>query len=104
MIEKNPDLFHRSLYQPLLKKTRQQLADFLNVKLDEVVLVSNTSMGINTVLRNFIWEEGDVIFACTYRELCLMPSHNWPYFQLQRHITLSLVLSNISPTHLLTRQ
>jgi len=49
---------------PLLINARQKVADLIGAKLDEVVLVSNASMGINTVLRNFDWEEGDIIFAC----------------------------------------
>ena len=30
---------------------------------DEVVLVTNTTHGLNTVLRNIEWREGDVILA-----------------------------------------
>lgn len=63
-IERNPDLFHRAVYQPLLINVRQKLADLLRAKLDEVVLVTNASTGVNTVLRNFHWEEGDILFAC----------------------------------------
>ena len=65
-IEQNPDLFHRTLYQPMLVNVRQKIADLIKVKLDEVVLVTNASMGVNTILRNVVWEEGDIIFACGY--------------------------------------
>jgi len=68
-IETNPDLFHRVEYKPLLVNARQKVADLIGAKLDEVVLVSNASMGVDTILRNFDWEEGDVIFACAYLQL-----------------------------------
>ncbi|KAF9524391.1 pyridoxal phosphate-dependent transferase [Crepidotus variabilis] len=64
-IEANPDLFHRLTYLPKLVDVRQRLADFLKVKLDEVVLVTNASTGLNTVIRNFQWETGDLIFTFT---------------------------------------
>jgi len=48
----------------MLVNVRQQIADLIKVKLDEVVLVTNASMGVNTILRNIVWEEGDIIFAC----------------------------------------
>jgi len=65
-IETNPDLFHRVEYKPLLVNARQKVADLIGANLDEVVLVSNASMGVNTILRNFDWEEGDIIFSCGY--------------------------------------
>ncbi|KAF9483081.1 lolT-1 [Pholiota conissans] len=61
-IEANPDLFHRIEFKPLLDEARQRVADLIGAKRDEVVFVANASMGVNTVLRNFEWEEGDIIF------------------------------------------
>ncbi|KAF8886306.1 pyridoxal phosphate-dependent transferase [Infundibulicybe gibba] len=54
--EANPDLFNRLTYQPLLVDT------------DECVLVQNTSLGLNVILRNIEWEKEDtiVIFNTTY--------------------------------------
>ena len=64
-IESKPDLFHRLTYQKRLIDVRQALARLIGAsKTDEVVLVSNASMGVNTVLRNFDWEQGDQIFVC----------------------------------------
>jgi len=68
-IEANPDLFHRVEYKPMLVNARQKVADLIGAKLDEVVLVSNASMGVNTILRNFDWEEGDIIYSCAYLEI-----------------------------------
>ncbi|KAF8916069.1 PLP-dependent transferase [Mucidula mucida] len=64
-IESCPDLWLRLKYQPKLVAAREQLASLIGVKdVDEVVLVPNASHGINTVMRNFIWNEGDVIVIC----------------------------------------
>jgi hercynylcysteine S-oxide lyase len=64
-IESNPDLFHRLTYQKRLNAVREKLARLIGAKTDEVVLVTNASTGINTILRNFEWEHGDQIFVCT---------------------------------------
>ncbi len=64
-IESNPDLFMRLTYHPMLIAVREKIASVIGVSdVDEVVLVPNASHGINTVLKNFICEAGDVIFAC----------------------------------------
>ncbi|PPQ88741.1 hypothetical protein CVT25_008548 [Psilocybe cyanescens] len=70
-IESNPDLFHRVLFQPMLVEVREKLAALIGAKTDEVVLVVNASLGINVVLRNFDWEEGDIIisFTTTYNSI-----------------------------------
>ncbi|KAH6876677.1 lolT-1 [Coprinopsis sp. MPI-PUGE-AT-0042] len=62
-IEANPDRFHLLEYKPLLVKTRQQIAAMVGAQTDEVVLVSNVTLAINTVLRNFHWNEGDMIIT-----------------------------------------
>ena len=64
-IESNPDLFHRLTYQKRLIGVREKLASLIGAKTDEVVLVPNASMGINTILRNFEWEKEDQIIVCT---------------------------------------
>lgn len=60
-VEKNPDRFMRITYTPLLKESRNKVAQFLEVDTDEIVLVPNATHGVNTVLRNFIWNKDDVI-------------------------------------------
>ena len=60
-VEKNPDRFMRLTYTPLLKESRNKVAQFLEVDTDEIVLVPNATHGVNTVLRNFIWNKDDVI-------------------------------------------
>lgn len=56
-IEEKPDDFIKTSYMPRLLDVRQKLA----LMIDECVLVPNASMGINIVLWNFTWEEGDII-------------------------------------------
>lgn len=46
----------------------------MGVEHDELVLVPDATQGINTVLRNFEWKEGDVIvdgrsFSALYTEV-----------------------------------
>lgn len=60
-VEKNPDRFMRLTYTPLLKESRNKVAQFLEVDTDDIVLVPNATHGVNTVLRNFIWNKDDVI-------------------------------------------
>ena len=50
-----------ALPRPLIH-TRTRLAKFIEAgDTDEVVLVPNASHGINTILKNFDWHEGDII-------------------------------------------
>ncbi|PCH42559.1 PLP-dependent transferase [Wolfiporia cocos MD-104 SS10] len=63
--ERNPDLFHRILYLPMLNKARERVADLIGADCDEVVLIPNATHGINTILRNLEWHEGDVIMGAS---------------------------------------
>ncbi len=42
---------------------RVSIAGLVGAEDDEIVFVPNASTGINTVLRNFEWREGDVIIG-----------------------------------------
>ncbi|KAL0945444.1 hypothetical protein HGRIS_000934 [Hohenbuehelia grisea] len=61
--ESNPDLFIRLTCRPLLKRVRQQVADLVGAHVDECVMVTNASLGLNTILWNFEWERQDIIIA-----------------------------------------
>ncbi|KAI0784243.1 PLP-dependent transferase [Abortiporus biennis] len=65
LAEKNPDRFHRITYLPLLDESRALVADLIGADIDEVALVPNATHGVNTVLRNFEWREGDVIIQAS---------------------------------------
>ncbi|KAJ7622511.1 pyridoxal phosphate-dependent transferase [Roridomyces roridus] len=64
-VESNPDLFVRVEQTALITKCRTQIAEFVGAKVNEIVLVRNTSHGINTIMRSFEWNSGDVIVVCS---------------------------------------
>ncbi|KAJ3565042.1 hypothetical protein NPX13_g7640 [Xylaria arbuscula] len=59
--EARPDTFIRYTYPKLLLEARQAVAPLLGADAEEVVFVPNALTGINTVLRNLSYVEGDVI-------------------------------------------
>jgi selenocysteine lyase/cysteine desulfurase len=48
-----------------LPVVREKLAKLVNVDADEIVMVPNTTHGINTILRNFEWKQEDWLMPCT---------------------------------------
>ncbi|KAJ7258089.1 PLP-dependent transferase [Mycena haematopus] len=64
-VESNPDLFVRVDQTELITKCRAQISKFVGAKINEIVLVRNTSHGLNTIMRSFEWNAGDVIVTCT---------------------------------------
>lgn len=60
-IEARPDIFIRYTYPKLLQAARSAIAPLLGADVDEVVFIPNATTGINTVLRNIDFEEGDVV-------------------------------------------
>lgn len=60
--EAAPDRYIRYEYPALLDKSRAAAASsYLDVPVDDLVIVPNVSTAINTILRNIQFEEGDVI-------------------------------------------
>ncbi|KAL0953308.1 hypothetical protein HGRIS_004557 [Hohenbuehelia grisea] len=68
-VEANPDRYHRVEFPSLLGSARERIAHMIGAETDECVFVSSTTAGMNTILRNLTWEEGDVLlgFSTTYR-------------------------------------
>ena len=67
--EARPDGFIRYQYRAgLLEKSRNVIADYLAVPSDSCALVPNATTGVETVLRNLVFEAGDVVivFADVY--------------------------------------
>ncbi|EIW69330.1 hypothetical protein TREMEDRAFT_43923 [Tremella mesenterica DSM 1558] len=60
-IERFPDLFMRRTCRPMLDRVKQRVAKLIGADEHECVIVPNTTHGINTVMYNIDWEEGDVI-------------------------------------------
>ncbi|KAI0907812.1 aminotransferase family protein-like protein [Ustulina deusta] len=75
--EARPDTFIRFTYPNLLLQARQAVAPLLGADAEEVVFVPNALTGINTVLRNLRYVEGDVIlhFSTIYGG-CLKTIHS----------------------------
>ncbi|PVF97291.1 PLP-dependent transferase [Serendipita vermifera] len=68
-IEGNPDLFHRINMEKELLAVRTRIAKFINAAgPDEVVMIPNTTHGVNTVLHNIHWKSEDILigFTTTY--------------------------------------
>ncbi|KAF2762149.1 PLP-dependent transferase [Pseudovirgaria hyperparasitica] len=66
--EARPDSFIRYDATRLVDESRSALAPLLNAPADTLVFVPNSTTGVNTVLRNLVYDEGDVIiyFATIY--------------------------------------
>ncbi|KAG1822027.1 pyridoxal phosphate-dependent transferase [Suillus subaureus] len=64
-IEANPDRFVYKEGIHHWNEARTRVAKLIGAETDECVLVNNTSHGIATVLRNFEWNEGDIIIGTT---------------------------------------
>ncbi|ROW11048.1 hypothetical protein VMCG_00937 [Cytospora schulzeri] len=59
--EARPDTFLRDTYPKLLLEARAAVAPLIGAHTDEVVFVPNATTGVNTVLRNLGFREGDVV-------------------------------------------
>ncbi|KAH8744948.1 aminotransferase family protein-like protein [Hyaloscypha finlandica] len=68
LMEARPDTYLRYTYLELLEESRKAIAPLLGVCMDEVVFVPNATTGVNTILRNLVYQKGDVIlhFATVY--------------------------------------
>ena len=61
LAQERPDTFIVWDLPEYIKKSRGSIAPLLGVPIEEVVLVPNATTGVNTVLRNLRFEEGDVV-------------------------------------------
>ncbi|KAG8159103.1 hypothetical protein KVR01_010764 [Diaporthe batatas] len=59
--EARPDTFIRYTYPKLLQTARSAIAPLLGADVNEVVFIPNATTGINTVLRNVDFKDGDVV-------------------------------------------
>jgi selenocysteine lyase/cysteine desulfurase len=63
-IEAYPDLFMRRSWLPRLDKVRSLVAEIIGAQTDEVVMVPNATHGVNNVVTQIAWQDGDVIVVC----------------------------------------
>ncbi|KAL1412461.1 hypothetical protein Q8F55_000206 [Vanrija albida] len=70
-IEGAPDAFNRLEVEKLIAKSREAVAPLINADADDVVLVPNATHGVNTVISNTDWVDGDIIvvYATTYNAI-----------------------------------
>ncbi|KAK5070469.1 hypothetical protein LTR64_000140 [Lithohypha guttulata] len=61
LTESFPDKFLRYQYINLLDNSREKIAQLVNAPADECVFVENATTALNTVLRNLVYKEKDVI-------------------------------------------
>ncbi|OKL61718.1 hypothetical protein UA08_02442 [Talaromyces atroroseus] len=70
-IDAQPDGFLRYELPELIDKSRSAVAQLINADVDNVVLVPNATTGVNTVLRNLVYEEGDkIVYLGTTYSAC----------------------------------
>jgi hercynylcysteine S-oxide lyase len=62
--EARPDTFVRFQYRTgLLDESREAIAAYLNIALETCQFVPNATTGVDTVLRNIVYEPGDVVIV-----------------------------------------
>ncbi|KAI0110640.1 PLP-dependent transferase [Hypoxylon sp. NC0597] len=57
LAEAKPDQFIRYEVPDILNESREAVAKLLNAPTDTVVFVSNATIGVNTILRNIVWND-----------------------------------------------
>ena len=67
-IEEDPVRFFERDYIPLMKESRESLAEFLNAEVNGMTFVKNATEGVNTVLRSIELEAGDEV---------IVPNHSY---------------------------
>lgn len=67
-IESNADLWIRIDARIEMDKVRAQIASLLKADASDIVVVPNTTSGMNAILRSMIWQRGDKImhFSTVY--------------------------------------
>ena len=71
LMEGNPDAFLRYDLPRLVELSRLAIASYVHVPLDELVLIPNATTGINTVLRNLKYSQGDrILYFSTIYGAC----------------------------------
>lgn len=51
----------RFAYYSQLREAREKVAALIGADVDDCVLVTNATLGVNTVLKNMQWEKEDMI-------------------------------------------
>ena len=59
--ESCPELFMKNGYLLRLTRVRERISKIIGASMEEVVMIPNTSTGVNVVMRNLEWQADDVI-------------------------------------------
>ena len=59
--ESCPELFMKNGYLPRLTRVRERISKIMGASMEEVVMIPNTSTGVNVVMRNLEWHDDDII-------------------------------------------
>jgi len=100
LCESAPDPFIRYTYPNLLDESRAAVAKVLNAPVEGVVFVPNATTGVNTVLGNIFWNNGDEILYFRYATFkpinqILQLSHNLPPATSQSEVIMFELFSII---------
>lgn len=100
LIEGNVDVFVKLRLPEHLTPARHRMAKLVGAGPNEIVFVPNTSHGLNTILRNLVWNKGDTIVTGMRKPSHLRVHALHISFGLQRRqpITPSNVLCDTSAT------
>ena len=79
-IEGNIDRFIKLHLSEYLDPARHRMAKFLGAGPEEIVFVPSCSHGLNTVLRNLLWNKGDIIIGGKHR--LFSSANSYPNFSL----------------------
>ncbi|KAF9649870.1 PLP-dependent transferase [Thelephora ganbajun] len=103
-VEANPDKFIRLTYEAPWIRCRERIANLIGADVGECVLVPNATLGVNTVLRNIDWKEGDFIIKTTVTypsvdKTARFIADTYPYITLETvNISLPCTLDKIFRT------
>jgi len=74
-IDGNPDVFQRRTYLPKLNDVCAKTAAIIGAQESEVVTVANATHGVNNVLTEIDYDEGDVIVNCKLNMYSMSNAH-----------------------------
>ena len=65
-LERQPVRFYQREFEPLLDQAREAIGKFVNAHADDLVFVTNTTAGVNTVVRSLPFEPGDELLVTNH--------------------------------------
>jgi isopenicillin-N epimerase len=65
-LERQPVQFYQREFEPLLDQARASIGSFANANADDLVFVTNTTAGVNTVVRSLPFQKGDELLVTNH--------------------------------------